>query len=115
MHLDTGNIIRRRQDGGDLDEATIWNNGDKHQVGAWSKVSEQVKNQSLISVDRSAIGPKGTSIVLSEAVRRHNRKNSKTKLDKDLKAIVSAEKVKKTAVNRKESRASSQARGKMSL
>lgn len=73
MHLEKSNIVARRREGTDLHEGTIWNNGEKHQVGSWSKVSEQAKNQSLISVDRSVIGPKGTSIALSEAVRRHNR------------------------------------------
>lgn len=76
MHQDKTDttMVENHDDEGELQEATIWNAGHKLQAGAWSKVSAQAnKNPSLIGGQRAAIGPKGTHIALSEAVRKHNR------------------------------------------
>jgi hypothetical protein len=45
VHLENADAVGNRRDG-DLSERTIWQNSGKSQAGAWSKVSEQAKNQS---------------------------------------------------------------------
>ena len=71
MHLEKSNLNGRML--ADDHQQTLRQRTDKHQVGDRSKASESSKNQSVVSFDRSTIGPTGTSIALSEAVKRHNR------------------------------------------
>ena len=71
MHLEKSNLNGRML--ADDHQQTLRQRMDKHQAGDRSKASESSKNQSLASFDRSTIGPTGTSIALSEAVKRHNR------------------------------------------